>query len=267
MPLARLNGHDMWFEVHGEGPPLVCSGGWGSFCHGGIGHVPRGLSDRYSVVVFDHRGIGRSTDDPSVPASIGLYADDVIALLDHLGTGATHLVGIVGVGACVFQEVAIRRPDLCRSLVNSGCWAGPDPYFDAQLRLWVEVHRGLGFAAFQRQVVLEAFDPAFFNERRDGLLGPTGPWSDLDGNLSAHERFTDANLTHDVRDRLSRIAAPALVFHQGRDRITPPRLSLPVEAGIPGAVGHTMAEAAHVITGREARAEFGSVILDFLGRH
>ena len=52
MPIARINNHDMYYEVHGEGDPLVCTGGWGTFCHGEEKHVPRGLTDQYSVMIF-----------------------------------------------------------------------------------------------------------------------------------------------------------------------------------------------------------------------
>ena len=34
MPIAQINGHDMYYEVHGDGPPAVYIGGWDTFCHG-----------------------------------------------------------------------------------------------------------------------------------------------------------------------------------------------------------------------------------------
>jgi len=103
MPIAKLNNHNMYYEIHGEGEPLICSGGWGTFCHGAAGHLPRGLTDRFKVIIFDHRGIGESDDDLSVPSTTRLYADDVICLLDLLGIDEVHLVGIIGIGACIFQ--------------------------------------------------------------------------------------------------------------------------------------------------------------------
>ena len=92
MPVAQINGHAMYYEIHGQGDPLICSGGWGTFCHGGERHVPEGLIDRHQVILFDHRAIGESSDDPKVPASTGLYADDVIGLLEHLGLQVNRLL-------------------------------------------------------------------------------------------------------------------------------------------------------------------------------
>jgi hypothetical protein len=40
----------MDYEIHGAGEPVICSGRWGAFCHGDVGHLPRGLADRYKVV-------------------------------------------------------------------------------------------------------------------------------------------------------------------------------------------------------------------------
>ncbi len=267
MPAEVLNGHTLYYEVHGTGDPLFVSGGWGTFCHGGAGHLPAGLTDRYSVVVFDHRGIGQSDDDLSAPSRTATMAEDVIALAEHLEIERAHFVGIVGIGACIFQEVAIRRPGLVRSLVNSGCWARVDPYLAAQMDLWLDVHRGLGFEAFQRFVVLESFRPDYFAARGHRLLGPDGGWKELRDNLSAHARLTEAAKAHDTLDRLGGITAPTLVFHNGLDRITGPRLTRPVQAGIPGAVGQELPQAAHVVTGRDAVSEFSGRILAFLAQH
>ena len=257
----------MYWEVHGTGDPVFLSGGWGTFCHGGAGHLPAGLVERYSVVIYDHRGVVDSDDDLSSPSSTAAMADDVIALAAHLGIERAHLIGIVGIGACIFQHVALRRPSLARSLVNSGCWARVDPYLAAQMDLWLDVHREMGFAAFQRLVVLESFRPDYVAARGDRLLGPDGGWKELRDNLSAHARLTEAAKAHDTLDQLSEVTCPALVFHNGADRITPPHTTRPVQAGIPRAVGHEMPQAAHVVTGRDATAEFAARILTFLADH
>ena len=61
MPTAPLNGHAMYYELHGpvDAPRALVMGGWGTWCHGDAGGLPRGLTDRYRVVIFDHRGIGK----------------------------------------------------------------------------------------------------------------------------------------------------------------------------------------------------------------
>ena len=92
MPRAAINGHDMYYEIHGprtasgaagglagsEPGLALCMGGWGTYCHGGERHLARGLTDRYRVLIIDYRGIGESTDDLSRPPAMALHAADVI---------------------------------------------------------------------------------------------------------------------------------------------------------------------------------------------
>lgn len=267
MPLLNINNHAMYYETHGSGEPLICSGGWGTYCHGEVDKLPRGLTDQYQVIIFDHRGIGESSDDVSLPATTTLYAEDVIGLVDYLGIKQAHFVGIIGIGACIFQEVAIRRPDLVRSMVNTGTWAKADKFFHDQLNFWLEVHRGLGFDAFQRLVVMEAFAPDFYSANHQRLLGPKGGWSELRDNIITQQRLTEASLSHNTLERLGQIQAPTLVMHNGRDFMTAPRLTVPVEQGIQNAQGYWMPEASHVVTGREAKKEFCDVLLGFLAEH
>lgn len=267
MPLAELNNHQMHYEVHGTGEPVVCSGGWGTYCHGAERHLPQGLTDRYSVVIFDHRGLGQSNDDLSLPASTELYADDVIALLHHLKIERAHFLGLIGIGACIGQVVALKRPDLVRSLVNTGCWAQVDDFFRAQMLQWQQVHHNIGFDAFQQMVVQQAFPAEFYNAKKDRLLGSQGGWSELRDNVLAHDRLTEAGIDHNTLDRLTDIAAPTLVIHNGRDFITGPRLTVPVEQGIPGSVGFWLDEASHVPTAPADRAAFRDTIMSFIGRH
>jgi len=264
VPTADINGHAMFYEVHGTGRPLLCMGGWGTYCHGGHHHLARGLIDRYRVVIFDHRGLGESGDDLSVAPSMRLYAADAAGLLDHLGLSDAHVVGLVGMGACIGQELAIVRPDLVRSLVNMNTWMKPDALLRHQLETLRDVHREMGWAAFQKLVCILSFEERFYLENHERLLGPEGPWRELNGRYAAHERLIHACLTHDTSDRLGRISAPTLVIHCPLDQVNGPRLTLPIEQMIPGARGHVLAGAAHVIAGRPMRAEFARVLLGFL---
>ena len=267
MPSIQLNNHRLYYEIHGQGEPAVCMGGWGTYCHGGERHLARGLTDDYQVLIFDYRGIGESDDDLAAPARMALHAADVAALLDHLGWRNVHFVGLVGMGACIAQEVAISRPDLVRSMVNMGAWARVDAYLHDQLVLFRDIHRECGFFTFQKHVCVMSFLPEYYNAQRERLLGPTGPWNELRGRYPAHARLVEACLQHDTLERLGQIKAPTLVLHAGRDIVTSPRYTGEIEQRIPGAEGLLMPEVAHVVAGREQKAAFARSLLDFLARH
>ena len=267
MPSATINNHEMYYEIIGQGDPAICMGGWGTYCHGGERNLARGLTDRYQTLLIDYRGVGESTDDLSQPASIKLHAADVMGLLDHLGWRNVHFVGLVGMGACVSQEVAIARPDLVRSMVNMGCWAAVDEALRDQLELFRDVHQQMGFAAFQKMVCVYSFRPDYYNVHRDKLLNEHGPWSELIGRETAHARLVDACLSHDVRETLGQVQTPALVVHSGCDVITTPRYTREIEALLPNAEGVDMPDVAHVVAGKAQKIAFCDLLFSFLEAH
>jgi 3-oxoadipate enol-lactonase len=267
MPIAFLNGHEMYYEVLGTGEPVLCMGGWGTFCHENHGHLARGLTDRYQVIIFDYRGIRDSGDDLAVPSTMALHADDAIALLDHLGLRNVHLVGLVGMGACICQEIAIRRPDLARSMVNMGAWCEVDDFLRDQLEMFRWIHREVGFYAFQQAVTLLSFTGDYYNANKSRLLGPQGGWKELNGRMEAHGRLIDACVGFESRSRLHLVQCPSLIIHAGLDYVTSPTYTRPIEQGIPGAEGLLMADVAHVVAGKEQKARFCDALFGFLSRH
>lgn len=267
MPIARINDHDMYYEVLGQGDPVLCMGGWGTFCHDNHGHLARGLTDRYQIIVFDYRGIGDSTDDLAVPSNMALHAADAIGLLDHLGLQNVHLVGLVGMGACVCQEIAIRRPDLARTMLNTGAWCQMDDFLRDQLEMFRWLHRDAGFLAFQKIVTLMSFTPEYYIANRDKLLGPTGGWKELNGRFTAHSRLVDACVNFDSRERLAGVRCPSLILHAALDQVTSPRTTLPIQHAIPGAIGETWDDLAHVVAGKAQKIRFANTLFAWLARN
>lgn len=261
--ITRPDGASIHYETVGEGDLVICLGGWGSFCRGNTGGLPFGLTDRYRVVIMDYRGIGQSTDVIEAPAAMETYAGDAIAILDALGGGPVHLLGMVGIGACVTQCIAIERPDLARSLVNTGAWCKMDDLLAEHLRLFLEVHEGCGWETFQRMVCALSFEESYYLANAHRLIGPEGPWSEIRGRTQTHRRFIEASLLHDVEAQLASVTVPALIQHSPLDIVCGPRTTMPIEAALPNARGMVMEGAAHVMAGKAIRQRFSEVLLGF----
>jgi pimeloyl-ACP methyl ester carboxylesterase len=117
-----VNGLEMYYEIHGEGPPLVLLHGAFSAIGSSFGELLPGLAEHRKVVAFELQGHGR-TADIDRPLSYDAMADDVAAAIDHLGLGPADIFGY-SMGAFVALKVAIRYPHVVRKLVfMSGTYA------------------------------------------------------------------------------------------------------------------------------------------------
>src|SRR6187549_1829201 len=111
---AEVNGINLYFETHGTGRPLI-------LLHGGLGSgemfglTLTELAQQHQVIAVDLQGHGR-TADIDRPIDIRLMADDIAALIDHLGLDKPDLVGYsLGGGVAFFT--AVKYPDKVRKLV------------------------------------------------------------------------------------------------------------------------------------------------------
>jgi pimeloyl-ACP methyl ester carboxylesterase len=251
---------DGWTSDAGTALVMV---GWGTYAHGAFNQVPWRVAERRRVVLMDWRGIGHSGDDVAIPPTTRAHAVDAATVLDEVVGGPAHIVGIVGIGACVAQWLAVDRPDLVSSLVLSGGWAAPDRLFVDQMNTLLDVARTQGFAAFQRLCAQWCFEPAYYAAHADRFLGPHGPWSHLAGRLDSMERLVRATIEHDAGEWLGRVQAPTFIVHASDDLLTGPRLTLPLEHAIPGATSVTL-PLPHVVAGAAAKKLFSDAIGDFL---
>src|SRR5262249_1078707 len=117
MPKTRINDINVYYEVHGDGEPLLLIHGLAARGAGFARQIPA-LSQRFRVISFDNRGVGE-TDQPDDAYSIGQMADDAAGLLDALGVESAHVFG-VSMGGMIAQELTLRRPGLVRKLAL-GC--------------------------------------------------------------------------------------------------------------------------------------------------
>src|SRR5690348_4468658 len=110
---VEVNGVNLYVETHGTGRPLV-------LLHGGLGSgemfgpILPVLAEHHQVVVVDLQGHGR-TADIDRPIDIRLMADDIAALIDHLGLDKPDLVGY-SLGGGVALLTAVKYPAKARKL-------------------------------------------------------------------------------------------------------------------------------------------------------
>jgi pimeloyl-ACP methyl ester carboxylesterase len=112
---ASVNGLQMYYEIHGEGQPLVLLHGAFSGIGTSFGKIIPGLSRSRKVVAFELQAHGR-TADIDRPLTVEGLADDVAEAIRQLGLGQADVLGY-SMGASVALHVVVRHPELVRKLV------------------------------------------------------------------------------------------------------------------------------------------------------
>jgi 3-oxoadipate enol-lactonase len=231
---VRANGQELYFEVHGEGPPLVLVMGIGyDATLWTLAQVPA-LSQRFQVVIFDNRDVGRSSK-AAAPYTIADMADDIAALMNALAIKRAHLLGL-SMGGMIAQEFALRHADRLHRLVLSGCGAAPARVAFDPIRTWnwVKANDKSG-EVFACQQFTWLFSTAFL--RNNEAVQQTISMLTSNPNpvgAEAYGRQAQAYLRYDGLDRLSDIKSPTLVIVGEQDLLTPPWICREVADRIPG---------------------------------
>lgn len=143
MPFATIGGIELYHEVHGpppgEAPALVFAHGAGG-SHLSWWQQVAHFSPRFTCVTFDHRGFGQSRDAPDGPGGAA-FADDLHALLDHVGIGRATLIA-QSMGGWTAIGCTLRWPERVERLVLCDTHGGLAD--DEVNRLWGEALSRLG---------------------------------------------------------------------------------------------------------------------------
>ncbi len=261
MPTVKVRDINMYYEIHGEGEPLVLIHGILDIS-GWSNQIPT-LSQRYRVVAFDNRGVGR-TDSTEPPYTTAGMADDTVGLLDVLGIDQAHIVGY-SLGGAIALELAIKYPERVKNLILVGAFARLSPIGLSRTHLLMSMFRnGVDIETVLRNFYLWFFSDKFFSNEEQVTAALNSfinhpfpqPSHGLEGQV-------DAITGHDSRDRLGRITAPTLVLVGKDDINTPVKLSEQLATGIPDAKLVVLEDTAHSLP-IEAPDRFNKIILDWL---
>ena len=260
MPMISINGADFYYELHGEGPPLILISGYTSD-HSTYEPLVKCLESDFKILTFDNRGVGQTKDDAELSAE--LMADDVIALADALKLEKPHIAG-QSMGGTIAQMVAIRHPDKIDRLILTATTAkwrqAMKRGFGAALKMRQnDVDFDLIFEVTLGWVYGEAFlsNPQNIEDKKAAILANPFPQSVEDQTRQA--RVLDV---FDGRSSLSDIKAPTLVCYGAEDVISIPKEAQYLSQHIPHAIqaefrcGHNIPQ--------EATRELADAFINFL---
>ena len=262
MPKVSVNGLRLYYEIEGDGEPVVlipgfAAGRWIWF------KQTDELARHFRVIVFDPRGVSAS-DKPEGPQTISLLADDIAHLLETIGVKSAHIVG-ASFGGFVAQEFALKFPAMTRKLVLCcTSFGGPNHVAPAPETLEALAStKGLNSEERMRANLLLAFTPEYVQTQ----VAEVDHIVHLRATNEVPEHIylsqLQAAVNFNSESRVAGITSPTLVLSGDADVIVPVQNSRNLAAKIPGAKLQIVAGGSHTFFIEQAH-EFNQLLTEFL---
>jgi len=267
VPIIKVDDIQIYYEIHGNGEPLLLIMGYGSNSGHWLAILDK-LAKEHRVIIFDNRGTGRS-DKPDIPYTAKMMTGDIIGLLDAIGIGATNVLG-VSMGGMIAQEFALSYPERIKSLIL-GCTScgGPNaipPSPEAMAFLFDPEQAKLSNEEKALATIPWLWNKDFIDKHPEAVKRyvavttehPTPPHS-----YTCQANFIMAFSSY---DRLPGLKAPTLVICGTKDRLIQPENSKILASRIANAKLTIIENAGHGFMSDSAE-ESSKIILRFLSEH
>jgi 3-oxoadipate enol-lactonase len=256
------DGIHLYYEVSGSGEPLLLVSGQG-MDHTSWKTLREDFTDRYQVIIFDHRGTGLSDKPTKPPYTTRGLAQDAVALLDHLGIARTHVYGY-SMGGRVSQWLGIDHGQRVGVLVLGATAPGSEHGQTARAdekTLWTPPPTDSAEAS--KRLGEYFFSPAWIASHRAEVIAA---FQTIPVPGDARKLISQASEGHQCWDLLPRITAPTLIIHGSEDPLCPSGNAYLLAQQITGAELSLIEGARHGYL-IEFRKEASALVNGFLARN
>ena len=260
MPKQPVKDIEIYYEITGEGDPLLLIHGLGSSTRDWEEQVPV-FSQKYQVITIDLRGHGNSSK-PRSPYSIKMFAEDISELLKQLKINSIHILGLSLGGVTAFQ-FAVDYPELVKSLiiVNAGVEMRVDSF--KQKREFLKravIIRLVGMKKMGEVLATRLFIKPEQEDMRNKMIER---WAENDKKAYLSALYSLKGWS--IRDQLANIKSPTLVIGSDED-YTPSSVKEEFVALIPNGKFIEIEDARHAVS-MEKTKEFNEIVMNFLSEH
>lgn len=253
----------LYYEEHGraDGIPLILSaglGGSGNYWSPNLDALAR----YHRVILYDHRGTGRS--DRALPAhvTVAQMGEDLLALIEAIGVERAHVVGHAAGGVAALA-LALKAPERIARMVLVNAWSRGDPHFGRCFDTRLSLLRDSGPRAYIHALPIFLYPATWISANADLLDEEEEVHLAHFAGAEAYEKRIAALRAFDVDARLNSVNVPTLVLGSADDMLVPVTCSQRLAEGIPGATLATMAWGGHACNVTDP-APFNKLVLDFL---
>lgn len=237
MPRFQRGDVTLHYELDGEGAPAVYISGLGAHSNDILSQtIRREVAEHYRVLAVDNQGSGQTMVGENANATLADMADDIAAVMDEQGMGASDVLGI-SMGGCIALMLAVRHPEKIRRLIVAVSLAHSDPPPNRSefllASIWEMRDRGIAPDLISRFTAVTLLSEEVFQQGwlMDAWVNaPEDPFaqsrSGFDLQIAALENY-------DIREQIKAIQAPTLVMSSPDDILVPPRFQDEIHSLIP----------------------------------
>ena len=229
--MPHANG--LWYEWHGpeDGEVLILSPGLGGSATYWAPNLDT-LATRYRVLLYDHRGTGRS--DRALPDTVTVedFAADILALMDALGIARANVMGHAAGGVAALS-LALIAPERVDKLIVVNGWASPDPHFLRCFGTRLALLRGSGPEAYLRAQPIFLYPANWISAHNDALEAELPAQLEHFPGAETMEKRIAALARFDIAARLRDIHRPVLVLTADDDMLVPSNAGVALANGLP----------------------------------
>ena len=233
---VKVNDINMYYEIHGEGFPLVMIRGLSANIDWWPTEFLNAVLKNFKTIIFDNRGAGR-TDKPDIEYSIKMMADDTVGLMNALNIKKAHVLG-TSMGGMIAQEIAFNYPEKIEKLVLCSTSCGVSkavPLSEEVLQTMRAMAEGLTQEEKARVSISLAYNEDFVRDNPDYiedairkmLIAPIPDYS-FQRQLIAMSKWNAGR-------RLKKINIPTLIVQGKKDILVQPQNAEILAKFIPGA--------------------------------
>lgn len=262
MARINVNGTELYYDIHGTGKEVIVFSHGLLWSHKMFNDQVEALKEKYTVIVYDHRGQGQSAS-PQGSIDLELLTEDALQLIRALSDQSVHFVGL-SMGGFVGIRLAARYPEQIKSLIliESSAQAEPKENLPKYKTLNTVV-KLLGVWAVAKKVMPIMFSQSWLNDpdkKEDYKY-----WlNQLKSNEKSITKSVEAIIYRDgVEGELKNITCPTLILVGDEDVATTPEKAAYMHQNIEGAKLVVISKAGHSSSVEQPEA-VNKALLDFL---
>ncbi|MHA1379841.1 MAG: alpha/beta fold hydrolase [Candidatus Helarchaeota archaeon] len=256
---------ELYYEVAGEGQPLLLIMGLGAKMTGWRKQVEYFKDKGLKVISYDARGVGKSSR-PDVPYTMDMFVNDAMNLIDHLDINQKiHLCGI-SMGGMVSQHIALKYPEKLKTLIllatTSKASVGP-------LIENIKMMQQLDEDQRVKSMMAVLFSRDFYKKMKsDKKLYEDYKKETLTDETRVQDYINQSKAieAHDTIDLLHEIKTPTLIIVGTKDLLLPANHSRKLHKHIPNSELKIIDGVGHGMT-YEAADKINPLIWEFIKKH